>query len=994
MKIKFTFLLIAFAACQIGFVYGDLPEPRYESEITFSGYNLGETLTNFPALVVLSTNISGFSYADFVSPENGADLRFTSTNRSKILNYEIESWDTNGISRVWVQIDKLASNTSIYAMWGNASWSTSPAYTTNGATWNADYEAVWHLSEVVTSGATTADAYKDSTSNHRDGDQVGNSNIDGPVGRAQYFDGSNDYINVAETITSKADLTIAAWLKIDGPANWDAVINHNGWSAGNVHYQFPLAETSLDYDIGNSWHVDFDSFTFNTGQWYHVVAAYDRSAGGSLGTITLYVDGDLKQSVGGLNTFYNPSPTPGHIGSWGLERYFKGAMDEFRILNSAPSSNWFRAAWLTAASNDQFSSYGEVQHEIITPIHYVSPVGGNISPYTNWANAAHTIQDAIDVASPGDTVLVTNGTYSVGETVMPGFALSNRVVITKNITVNSVNGPENTIILGQGPNGSGAVRGVCMTAGILEGFTVSNGHTRTSGVYYDTSGGGVNMMIGNGIITNCTISGNSADDWGGGTCGGTYGGTVNNCTISGNSAYEGGGSYGCTVNNSTISGNSAEYGGGTSRGTVNNSTISGNSAYHGGGTQGGIINNSTISGNSADRGGGTYESTINNCTICGNSADNGGGGTYESTINNCIVWDNTASSDANFYDSTISYSCSTPLPSGVGNISSDPQFVNASAGDYHLLFTSSCIDAGSNGYVQGATDLDGNPRILNGTVDMGCYEVSRNYLFSAPAIVAPISVLSGDMKSFFTMDSQVVITGSKITGYFVGLETEQGGFETNGISQILSENSWQQIVTLNNTAKIMSYFTCSSNISEVSMSKTTLEITKVLLEIATNALIFPSADAELLEGDFTNIIWDVEKITDDIDGTNLTITKISVHLSETTNEVATVTNGISNLLREIPWIVPNLDQYLIWTPNESPQKSRFGSNRGTFPLGVQAEYSSYVLKFEVVDSSSLTNSRIFWDNKFSIIPEPGAFGAINSCLLLVLGIGRKFKSLI
>jgi len=239
---------------------------------------------------------------------------------------------------------------------------------------------------------------------------------------------------------------------------------------------------------------------------------------------------------------------------------------------------------------------------------------------------------------------------------------------------------------------------------------------------------------------------------------------------------------------------------------------------------------------------------------------------------------------------------------------------------------------------------------------MGCYEVSRNFIFSAPAIVAPVSVLSGDTKSFFTIDSQVVITGSKVTGHFVALETEQGGIETNGISQTLNDNPWQQTVTLNSTPKIMSYFTCGSNISEVSVSKTTLEITKILLEIATNALIFPSAGAELIEGDTTNIIWNFEKITDDLDGTNLTITKISVHLSETTKEVATVTNNVSNLLGEIPWTVPNLDSKLV---------------SAKIPLGVQAGYSNYVLKFEVVDSSSLTNSRIFWDNKFSIVPEPG-----------------------
>ena len=37
-----------------------------------------------------------------------------------------------------------------------------------------------------------------------------------------------------------------------------------------------------------------------------------------------------------------------------------------------------------------------------------------------------------------------------------------------------------------------------------------------------------------------------------------------------------------------------------------------------------------------------------------------------------------------------------------------------------------------------------------------------------------------------------------------------------------------------------------------------------------DALIFPTADAHIFTSSPTNIIWDIEKITDDIDGTNLT----------------------------------------------------------------------------------------------------------------------------
>jgi len=56
-------------------------------------------------------------------------------------------------------------------------------------------------------------------------------------------------------------------------------------------------------------------------------------------------------------------------------------------------------------------------------------------------------------------------------------------------------------------------------------------------------------------------------------------------------------------------------------------------------------------------------------------------------------------------------------------------------GDYHLLPISPCIDAGDPDYVAGSneTDLDGNPRIISGRIDMGAYE-------SIPPIPAEVSI--------------------------------------------------------------------------------------------------------------------------------------------------------------------------------------------------------------------------------------------------------------
>ena len=221
-------------------------------------------------------------------------------------------------------------------------------------------------------------------------------------------------------------------------------------------------------------------------------------------------------------------------------------------------------------------------------------------PYTNWTSAATNIQGAVDAADAGDEIVVTNGVYQTGGRLVYGL-MNNRVAVTKPVTVRSVNGPVVTVIQGYQvtgtTNGDGAIRCVYLTNGAaLVGFTLRSGGTRISGAGdLERSGGGVLCESSSAMVSNCVLTGNSADTFGAGAC---YG-TLNNCTLTSNSG-----------------------------------------SFQGGGAFSGTLNNCAITGNSAVIGGGAYESTLNNCTLVGNTASSSQGGTHGGTVKNCIVYYN------------------------------------------------------------------------------------------------------------------------------------------------------------------------------------------------------------------------------------------------------------------------------------------------------------------------------------------------------------------
>jgi len=378
-------------------------------------------------------------------------------------------------------------------------------------------------------------------------------------------------------------------------------------------------------------------------------------------------------------------------------------------------------------------------------------------PRTLYVPAEYeTIQEAVDAAKHRDTVIVADGTYT---------GAGNRDIDFRGkvITVRSENGPENCIIDCNGTQAD-LHRGFYFHSGedansILNGFTIVNG--------YSDKGGGICCQESSPTITNCTITGNSAERLGrgGGMCNwDSSSPTVTNCTFSGNSAGYGGGMYNYghpTVTNCTFTGNEANDGGGManenrSSPTVTNCTFSGNSATN----YGGGMRNTRSS-----------IPTVTNCTFSGNSAGRTGGGMYNGgsnpTVTNCILWGNSPQQIAEEYSSGtfVTYSNVQGGWLGLGNISADPCFAEAGYwadvndpdiivewddpnaiwvdGDYHLKsegwrwyadrntwawddVTSPCIDAGNPGSPLGDEPLSvpadpNNDWGVNIRINMGAY---------------------------------------------------------------------------------------------------------------------------------------------------------------------------------------------------------------------------------------------------------------------------------
>ena len=347
--------------------------------------NLGsETqLTNFPVLVRISPdNFSGFDYGDLRFPSSARDIAFTD-DQGRGLAYDIDTWDTDGTSLVWVTVPVLTNGTKI-AMFYRSSTPGKSVCEGNAFT---NYVGVWHMNETP-DGVT--DIF-DSTTNDLRATTVETSRhtSDGIVGGARYvtdtdvieqndspvapFDsgvtvdmtGDEAKVNLVDSILPVFSASFWIRSQIDTPRFWYLVARRDsdkgtGWAIqtmyDNATWRFYGGSES-----DGSCRTD-GNISLPRSKWTKIDAVWNNQA------IRIYKDGFLS-----IATTLGKPPSASQVAKIGLGgsiapqssnlysgRGVMGDMDEFRLCGGMLSENWIAVSYAQELK-DSLLAYGAVE---------------------------------------------------------------------------------------------------------------------------------------------------------------------------------------------------------------------------------------------------------------------------------------------------------------------------------------------------------------------------------------------------------------------------------------------------------------------------------------------------------------------------------------------------------------------------------------------------------------------------------------------------------
>jgi hypothetical protein len=345
---------------------------------------------------------------------------------------------------------------------------------------------------------------------------------------------------------------------------------------------------------------------------------------------------------------------------------------------------------------------------------YVDAANGDddnlgFTPFTAKKTFKSLIENC-DIAA-GDTIHAAEGTYEEGEMIISGDKVGSRVIVPAGVTVVADGRVEKTVIKGKAATidpseyglGSNAVRCVALNVNSkISGFTLTGGHTGRHGnsnKNVENLGAGV-WGVGNdvkaGIVENCIISNNFAFRGGGAAYT-----TVVKCRVFNNRGCdsEGGGSgaYRCNVYGSIFALNNGNY-------CVMYSTpVIGTTIADGNGTTYALYNSDGC--------------IIRNCILnCGVRMKSKNAKAYYSFFK-----------ENPKVDEGVALLAEGSSVVGAGNL----KFFN---GYYPRIGENAAVDNGNIAYhnseICGDTDLNGSPRVANGTIDAGALEADWREVYA------------------------------------------------------------------------------------------------------------------------------------------------------------------------------------------------------------------------------------------------------------------------
>ena len=326
----------------------------YRRTLTIDNSGQAEDLVGFPMLVHLDSDNFDFSKAQ----GSGQDVRFIDSvpDGGTELKYEIEKW-TDSEAWIWVRVPQVdgSSDTDYICMYyGNDAVGDGQDAEN---VWNSNFKAVYHMAD----GVDNAHIY-DSTGNGNDGTKKGANEpneVDGQIGKAQAFDGDNDYVDLnSQTILgATTKLTISVRVKRDSSTSYDYIyMAGDGW---DTHLNIGSTPTngkigfSLRNTAGSRVYID-SSNPVTTGCWAHIVATWDGT------TMKIFLDGAQDENTGSLSGTVDESSAPKFIGKDSLgygSTYFGGLIDEARFSNIPRTTDWIKATYLSGT--DSFIDHGD-----------------------------------------------------------------------------------------------------------------------------------------------------------------------------------------------------------------------------------------------------------------------------------------------------------------------------------------------------------------------------------------------------------------------------------------------------------------------------------------------------------------------------------------------------------------------------------------------------------------------------------------------------------